>query len=270
MAKKKPTRKKQRKSPRQAPSVDNRRQDVQQAVKAACDQLNSDGVDPRDYVEQLAWLFFLKAFDEMESRREEEAAFEDESYSRRLSGNCAWSSWSAMTNRPDEMLKFVNAELWEKLHDLGGDSVAERFRRIFSAMRSRSKRGTSFTGVISKISRGHFSDTTGVIILSEIYENPPKQVAADSAGDAGDYVTEAANSRIGRESVLRTARRATGTANTNTKGIRRLEFPLPPLRLVQKARGMKRNAGEVQRSIGCPLIHRLRESILRKAFAGEL
>ena len=44
--------------------IDHRRQEVQTAVKAACDQLNSvDGVPPRDYVEQLAWMFFLKAFD---------------------------------------------------------------------------------------------------------------------------------------------------------------------------------------------------------------
>ena len=43
--------------------LEHRRQEVQQAVKNACDQLNSDGVAPRDYVEQLAWLFFLKAFE---------------------------------------------------------------------------------------------------------------------------------------------------------------------------------------------------------------
>ena len=34
--------------------VEHRRQEVQQAVKNACDQLNSDGVAPRDYVEQLS------------------------------------------------------------------------------------------------------------------------------------------------------------------------------------------------------------------------
>ena len=33
------------------------RREVQQAVKSACDQLRADGVAPRDYVEQLAWLF---------------------------------------------------------------------------------------------------------------------------------------------------------------------------------------------------------------------
>lgn len=56
--------------------LDHRRAEVQQAVKSACDMLNADGVAPRDYVEQLAWLFFLKAFDETEARLEEEARFE--------------------------------------------------------------------------------------------------------------------------------------------------------------------------------------------------
>ena len=50
--------------------VEHRRLEVQQAVKNSCDQLNSDGVAPRDYVEQLAWLVFLKAFDETEDQLE--------------------------------------------------------------------------------------------------------------------------------------------------------------------------------------------------------
>ena len=49
---------------------DHRRQEVQQIVKNASDQLNQEGVDARNYVEQLAWLFFLKAFDEAEARRD--------------------------------------------------------------------------------------------------------------------------------------------------------------------------------------------------------
>ena len=54
-------------------NIDHRRQEVQQIVKNACDQLNAEGVDARNYVEQLAWLFFLKAFDETEARKEQEA-----------------------------------------------------------------------------------------------------------------------------------------------------------------------------------------------------
>ncbi len=82
-------------------NTDHRRQEVQQVVKSACDQLRADGVDPWNYVEQLAWLFFLKAFDEMESRREEAASFDDTPYRRRLDGDYRWSNWSSMTARPD-------------------------------------------------------------------------------------------------------------------------------------------------------------------------
>ena len=46
--------------------IDHRRKEIQQIVRNACDQMNQAGVEPRNYVEQLAWLFFLKAFDETE------------------------------------------------------------------------------------------------------------------------------------------------------------------------------------------------------------
>ncbi|WP_161794821.1 type I restriction-modification system subunit M N-terminal domain-containing protein [Desulfonatronum thioautotrophicum] len=41
-------------------------------LKEIFQKLNQEGVDARNYVEQLAWLFFLKAFDEAEARGEEE------------------------------------------------------------------------------------------------------------------------------------------------------------------------------------------------------
>ena len=182
--------------------VQHRRQEVQQAVKNACDQLNADGVAPRDYVEQLAWLFFLKAFDEAESQREEEAAFGDEVYRRRLNGEYRWTSWASRTDRPDEMLRFVNGELWPHLCNFGiaegtegtveldADSVGEQFRRIFSSVRNHSRRGVSFARVVQQVDRLHFSDQTDVIVLSELYEDLLKRVAADSPGYAGEFYTQ--------------------------------------------------------------------------------
>jgi len=177
--------------------LEHRRQEVRQAINAACDMLNSDGVDPRDYVEQLAWLFFLKAFDETETRMENEAAFDDEGgYRRRLDGKCRWSSWSQKLNDPDGMLEFVNGKLWTKLTStdprkgMGDDVVGERFRRIFSVVRNHSRRGASFARVVQQINRLHFSDETDVIALSEIYEHLLKRVAADSAGYAGEFYTQ--------------------------------------------------------------------------------
>lgn len=175
---------------------DHRRQEVRQIVKNACDQLNQEGVDARNYVEQLAWLFFLKAFDEAETRKEEEAAFDDEPYERRLSGNFAWSSWAKDTDHPDQMLEFVQGKLWTKLTSpdpkkgLGDDLLAQRFRRIFENVRNYCRRGASFAKVVQQVDKLHFSSETDVIVLSEIYEDLLKRVAADSAGYAGEFYTQ--------------------------------------------------------------------------------
>lgn len=179
--------------------AEHRRQEVQQAVKNACDQLNSDGVTPRDYVEQLAWLFFLKAFDEAEARHEKEASFDDNVYARRIEGDYRWSVWSSWTNKPDAMLEFVDGKLWHYLQNFGTtpetkqfakDPLAERFRRIFSTVRNHSRRGANFARVVQQVNRLHFSDETDVIVLSEIYEDLLKRVASDSAGYAGEFYTQ--------------------------------------------------------------------------------
>lgn len=177
-------------------NTDHRRQEVQQIVKNACDQLNQEGVDARNYVEQLAWLFFLKAFDESESRREEEANFDDEPYERRLAGEYAWSNWAKDTDHPDEMLEFVSGKLWTKLTSpdpkkgLGDDPLAQRFRRIFENVRNYCRRGVSFAKVVQQVDKLHFSSETDIIVLSEIYEDLLKRVAADSAGYAGEFYTQ--------------------------------------------------------------------------------
>jgi type I restriction enzyme M protein len=177
-------------------NIDHRRQEVQQIVKNACDQLNQEGVDARNYVEQLAWLFFLKAFDEAEARKEEEASFDDTRYERRLSGEYAWSKWAKNTDHPDDMLEFVDGKLWIKLTSpdpkkgLGNDALAQRFRRIFENVRNYCRRGVSFARVVQQVDKLHFSNTTDVIVLSEIYEDLLKRVAADSAGYAGEFYTQ--------------------------------------------------------------------------------
>lgn len=176
--------------------TDHRRQEVRQYIKNACDELNQEGVAPRDYVEQLAWLFFLKAFDEAEQRREQEASFDDSEYERRLSGKFAWSSWARKTDKPDEMLEFVNGPLWLKLTStdpkkgLGDDPLAQRFQRIFQNVRNYCRRGVTFARVVQQIDKLHFADDTDVHVLSEIYEDLLKRVAADSAGYAGEFYTQ--------------------------------------------------------------------------------
>lgn len=174
--------------------IDPRRQEVQQLVKNACDELNVAGVDARNYVEQLAWLFFLKAFDEAETRRSEEAAFDDDSFERLLTGDYAWSAWTKLN--PDEMLEFVDGRLWIKLTSpdpkkgLGDELMAQRFRRVFENVRNHCRSGVTFARVVGQVNKLHFASDTDIHVLSEIYEDLLKRVAADSAGYAGEFYTQ--------------------------------------------------------------------------------
>jgi type I restriction enzyme M protein len=177
-----------------AVSMEHRRSEVQSIVKTACDFLNADGVEPRNYVEQLAWMFFLKAYDQAEDNRTAARLFEGtgdgEDPDALLSGQFRWSRWTADTSKPDAMLTFVNEKLWPKLTHLGDSPAAQRFQRIFSTVRNYCRRGIIFAKVVEQVNKLHFSDRTDILLLSEIYESLLKQVAADSAGYAGEFYTQ--------------------------------------------------------------------------------
>src|SRR5947208_12822396 len=111
-------------------TTEGRRQEVQNAVKNACDHMRADGVNPREYVGQLAWMFFLKAFDEAEARREAESRFNEQASQHRLPKALRWSVWSNdLLTKPDELLAFADGRLWPKLRNLGDDPVAQQFKR---------------------------------------------------------------------------------------------------------------------------------------------
>jgi type I restriction enzyme S subunit len=89
-----------------------------------------------------------------------------------------------------------------------------------------------------------------------------------------EYVNAVINSRIGRDFVLRTARRAIGMVNINAQEIKRLPLPLPSMeiqasvveRIQQSEVLIRQLTSELNTMVASPL----RASMLRKAFAGEL
>lgn len=180
--------------------VESRRAEVRQAVKNAADGMRAEGVQPRDYVEQLSWLFFLKAFDDAETARvqqaEDAAAFERTTPApalRTLDGADRWPAWTAL--KPDDMLAYVDGTLFPHLRRLAtreprlaGDPLAERFRRIFSEVKNHQSRATSFARVVEQVDRLSFSSQTDVDTLSEIYERLLQDVAQVS-GYAGEFYT---------------------------------------------------------------------------------
>lgn len=89
-----------------------------------------------------------------------------------------------------------------------------------------------------------------------------------------EYVNGIINSRIGRAYVMRTARRAIGMVNINAEEIKRMPLPLPSLsiqrELVEKLKCAAPVIDRLSSEIDKKPIEGFRESILRKAFAGEL
>jgi type I restriction enzyme S subunit len=89
-----------------------------------------------------------------------------------------------------------------------------------------------------------------------------------------EYVNGLINSRLGREFILRTARRAIGMVNINAKEIQKFEIPLPSLNvqksLIQKIETVRSYASEIRKDLGDRFIEMLPASILQKAFSGEL
>lgn len=88
------------------------------------------------------------------------------------------------------------------------------------------------------------------------------------------YVNAVINSSIGRNYVFQTARRAIGMVNINAQEIKRMPLPLPSIKeqeeLVLKLNETEPIIDDLLSSFNEGEFAHLRESILRKAFAGEL
>ncbi|MHB1186602.1 restriction endonuclease subunit S [Thiobacillus sp.] len=107
-----------------------------------------------------------------------------------------------------------------------------------------------------------------------VYASYLVRVDIDQTLALPEFVTAVINSRIGRSFVLRTARRAIGMVNINAKEMAKFPMPLPSLNeqaeiteLLNTARPL---AQEMRSNMAEPELGFLRQSILRKAFAGEL
>jgi type I restriction enzyme S subunit len=88
------------------------------------------------------------------------------------------------------------------------------------------------------------------------------------------FVTAVINSRIGRHYVMQTARRAIGMVNLNAKEMAKFPMPIPSLaeqqKVVDQLQIARPLAEEMRAAMAEPELEFLRQSILRKAFAGEL
>lgn len=148
--------------------------------------LNSDV----DRIPQLAWLLFLKAFDDAEGRRE----VTERNYQPAISAPYRWRDWAADSLQGQtgpQLLRFVNDELLPYLRSLRGtgpsdprDVLAGVFKETFNRMLS----GYLLRDVVNLVDRINFGASDDIHTMALLYESMLREMR-DAAGDAGEFYT---------------------------------------------------------------------------------
>ena len=134
-------------------------------------------------------MLFLKIFDD----KEKEFELADTDYASPIPDKLRWRNWASDEEgiTGDDLLNFVNNELFPKLKDLpvgpGTDSKAVTVKEVFMDSYNYMKSGTLIRQVANKINEINFNDLSERHIFNEIYE----KILLDlqSAGNAGEYYT---------------------------------------------------------------------------------
>lgn len=145
--------------------------------------LNGDA----QYIEQITWLLFLKAFD----AKEMEWEFRPD-YKGVIPQGCRWRDWAADKEgvTGDALIKFID-ELFDKLKKLDtsdGDMRKFVVRNVFEDINNYMKSGVYLRQLVNRINeKVDFIDATQKHTFNELYEGMLKDL--QSAGRAGEFYT---------------------------------------------------------------------------------
>ena len=164
---------------------------VRTLVKSIQDIMRQDtGVDgDAQRISQLCWMFFLKIIDD----QDQELELLQSDYRSPIPANYQWRNWAADPEgiTGEELLRFVNADLFPALKNLPTSSLPGDRRRVvkdvFEDAYNYMKSGQLMRQVINKINAVDFNNLSERQHFGDIYE----QILNDlqSAGNAGEYYT---------------------------------------------------------------------------------
>ena len=143
-------------------------------------------------IEQIAWMLFLKVYDEKENDWE----FNEDGYTSFIPENCRWRNWAkdngdgeALT--ADKLLRFVNDTLFPTLKGLevtpNTPMRSAIVRTTFEDANQYMKDGVLLRQVINVIDQLDLGDYEESHAFGEIYESILKEM--QSAGSAGEFYT---------------------------------------------------------------------------------
>lgn len=161
---------------------------VSNLVKSIQDIMRKDAGTYGDAqrIEQMAWLFFLKIFDDREQERE----LMEDRYQSPLPDHLRWRAWAANEEgiTGDALLDFINNTLLPKLKTLAGATrMHALIRMTFEDANNYMKNGTLMRQVVNKVNGIDFNTSADRHLFGDIYEKILKDL--QSAGNAGEFYT---------------------------------------------------------------------------------
>ena len=164
---------------------------VRTLIKSIQDIMRQDtGIDgDAQRISQLCWMFFLKIIDD----QDQELELVQADYVSPIPRPYRWEAWAADPEGTtgEELLDFINADLFPTLKTLSVSGRAGRRRRVvrdvFEDAYNYMKSGQLMRQVINRINGIDFNDLTDRQHFGDIYEQLLNDL--QSAGNAGEYYT---------------------------------------------------------------------------------
>jgi type I restriction enzyme M protein len=174
----------------QAPTT---RTQLSSLIKSARDIMRKDaGLNgDLDRLPQLSWMLFLKCYDDLERRREDDAIVGHKPYKPVLPAPYRWRDWASDPDKGatgEDLVKFVNNDLLPALRDLSGSDERLKIAELFKETYNRMLSGYLFRDVVNLVDGIHFQSRDQIFTLSHLYESMLKEMR-DAAGDSGEFYT---------------------------------------------------------------------------------
>ena len=164
--------------------------------------LNGDA----DRLPLLTWVMFLKFFDDLERRHEDETALDGKPYTPLIRAPYRWRDWAAKPDgiNGDELLAFINNDeavrsdgtrgpgLFAYLRTQeardGHDGRRSVIANVFKGVQNRMVSGYLLRDILNKVNGIHFASSEEVHTLSHLYESMLREMR-DASGDSGEFYT---------------------------------------------------------------------------------
>ena len=140
-----------------------------------------------DRLPQLSWILFLKCYDDLEMRREEDAKATRQKYKPVIPPPYRWRDWASNEDEGatgDDLIKFVNDGLLPALRGLSGSDERLKVAEVFKETYNRMLSGYLLRDVVNLVNGIHFQSKDEIFTLAHLYESMLKEMR-DAAGDSG-------------------------------------------------------------------------------------